>query len=140
LTLLTGAFNTGLTDTLHPSLMQLVQILKEALGEAANYPISDATLLSSPTDIFNDLTGTVAADYAALLPIADTVNAVLTSLPAYDASMFVDELEAGNLINAIGDPIAADVVMLPFLLLLGTVVPIAEATAGTLINLVDLFP
>jgi len=139
-TLLTGAFNTGLTDTLHPSLMQLVQILKEALGEAANYPISDATLLSSPTDIFNDLTGTVAADYAALLPIADTVNAVLTSLPAYDASMFVDELEAGNLINAIGDPIAADVVMLPFLLLLGTAVPIAEATAGTLVNLVDLIP
>jgi hypothetical protein len=30
--------------------------------------------------------------------------------------------------------------MLPFLLLLGTVVPIAEATAGTLINLVDLIP
>jgi len=139
-TLLTGAFNTGLTDTLHPSLMQLVQILKEALGEAANYPISDATLLSSPTDIFNDLTGTVAADYAALLPIADTVNAVLTSLPAYDASMFVDQLEAGNLINAIGDPIAADVVMLPFLLLLGTAVPIAEATAGTLVNLADLIP
>jgi PE-PPE domain len=138
--LLTGAFNTGLTDTLHPSLMQLVQILKEALGEAANYPISDATLLSSPTDIFNDLTGTVAADYAALLPIADTVNAVLTSLPAYDASMFVDALEAGNLINAIGDPVAADVVMLPFLLLLGTAVPIAEATAGTLVNLADLIP
>jgi hypothetical protein len=139
-TLLTGAFNTGLTDTLHPSLEQGFQILKEALGEAATYPISDATLLSSPTDILNDLSGTVAADYAALLPIADTVDAVLTSLPAYDASMVVDQLEAGNLVNAIGDPIAADVVMLPFLLLLGTAVPIAEATAGTLVNLVDLIP
>jgi PE-PPE domain len=139
-TLLTGAFNTGLTDTLHPSLEQGFQILKEALGEAANYPISDATLLSSPTDILNDLTGTVAADYAALLPIADTVDAVLTSLPAYDASMVVDQLEAGDQVNAIGDPIAADVVMLPFLLLLGIAVPIAEATAGTLVNLVDLIP
>jgi hypothetical protein len=139
-TLLLGAFNTGLIDTLHPSLMQGFQILKEALGGAANFPISDATLLSSPTDILNDLAGTVAADYAALLPIADTVDALLTSLPAYDASMFVDQLEAGNLINAIGDPIAADVVMLPFLLLLGTAVPIAEATAGTLVNLVDLIP
>jgi hypothetical protein len=137
---LTGAFNTGLTDTLHPSLEQGFQILKFALGEAANYPISDATLLSSPTDILNDLTGTVAADYAALVPIADTVDALLTSLPAYDASMFVDQLEAGNLINAIGDPIAADVVMLPWLLLLGTAVPIAEATAGTLVNLADLIP
>ncbi|MGA8544934.1 MAG: PE-PPE domain-containing protein [Mycobacterium sp.] len=139
LTLLTGAFNTGLTDTLHPSPMQLFEILKEALGGAANFPISDATLLSSPTDIVNDLTGTLAADYAALVPIADTVNALLTSLPAYDASMFVDQMDAGNLINAIGDPIAADVVMLPFILLLGTAVPIAEATAGTLVNLVDLF-
>jgi hypothetical protein len=138
-TLLTGAYNTGLTDTLHPSLMQGFEILKEALGEAANYPISDATLLSSPTDIFNDLIGTVAADYGTLVPIADTVNALLTSLPAYDASMFLDQLEAGNLVNAIGDPIAADVVMLPFLLLLGVAAPVAEATAGTLVNL-DLIP
>jgi PE-PPE domain len=139
-TLLTGAVNTGLTDTLHPSLAQLVQILKDALGEAANYPISDATLLSSPSDILNDLAGTVAADYGTLLPIADTVDALLTSLPAYDASMFVDQLEAGNLINAVADPIAADVVMIPFLILLGTAVPVAEATAGTLVNLADLIP
>src|ERR1700760_2551874 len=120
--------------------MQGFEILKFALGEAANYPISDATLLSSPTDILNDLTGTVAADYAALLPIADTVNALLTSLPAYDASMFLDQLEAGNLISAIGDPIAADVVMVPFLILLGAAAPVAEATAGTFVNLVDLIP
>ncbi len=139
-TLLLGAFNTGLIDTLHPSLMQGFQILKEALGGAANFPISDATLLSSPSDILNDLTGTVAADYAALLPIADTIDAVLTSLPSYDASMFVDQFDAGNLINAIGDPIAADVVMLPFLLLLGVAAPVAEATAGTLVNLADLIP
>jgi hypothetical protein len=139
-TLLTGAFNTGLIDSLHPSPSQLIQILKEALALAANYPISNATLLSSPTDILNDLSGTLSADYATLVPIADTVNALLTSLPAYDASMFTDQLEAGNLINAIGDPIAADVVMVPFILLLGTAAPLAEATAGTLINLADLIP
>jgi PE-PPE domain len=139
-TLLMSAVNTGLTDTLHPSLEQGFQILKEALGEAANYPISDATLLSSPTDIFNDLIGTVTADYGTLVPIADTVNALLTSLPMYDATMFLDQLDAGNLISAIGDPIAADVVMLPFLILLGVAAPIAEATAGTLVNLADLIP
>jgi hypothetical protein len=139
-TLLTGAYNTGLTDTLQPSVTQLVQILKEALGGAANYPVSDATLLSSPTDILNDLTGTVAADYGTLVPIADTLNALLSSLPAYDVNMFVDQLEAGNLINAIGDPIAADVVMLPFLILYGTAAPVAEAIAGTLVNLADLVP
>jgi hypothetical protein len=139
-TLLLGAYNTGLTDTLHPSFEQGFEILKFALADAANYPISDATLLSSPTDLLDDLTGTVSADYGALVPIADTIDALLTSLPAYDANMVVDQLEAGNLVNAIGDPIAADIVMIPWLFLLGTAVPIAEATAGTLVNLVDLIP
>jgi hypothetical protein len=137
-TFLTAAVNTGLTDTLHPSLAQCFQLLKEALADAANYPISDTTLLSSPTAIVNDLAGTVAADYAALLPIADTVDALVTSVPAYDASMFTDQLEAGNLIGAIGDPIAADIVMVPFVILLGTAAPVAEAIAGTLVNLADL--
>jgi hypothetical protein len=137
-TFLTAAVNTGLTQTLHPSLAQCFQLLKEALADAANYPISDTTLLSSPTAIVNDLAGTVAADYAALLPIADTVDALVTSVPAYDASMFTDQLEAGNLIGAIGDPIAADIVMVPFVILLGTAAPVAEAIAGTLVNLADL--
>jgi hypothetical protein len=75
-----------------------------------------------------------------LVPIADTIDALLTSLPAYDASMLVDQLEAGNLVNAIGDPIAADVVMLPFLIFYGTAAPVAEAIAGTLVNLADLIP
>ncbi len=140
LTLLTGAQNTGLTDTLHPSLAQGFHILQEALAQAANYPISNATLLSSPTDILNALAGTVAADYATLVPIADTVNALVTSLPAYDANMIVDQLAAGNLINAIGDPIAADVVMFPFLILLGVAAPLTEATAGTLVNPAHLIP
>ena len=139
-TLLMSAVNTGLSDTLHPSFQQGLEILKEGLSEAANYPISDATLLSSPTDLLDDLSATVSADYATLLPIADTVDALLTSVPSYDASIFVDELEAGNLVNAIGDPIAADLAVIPFIFLLGTAAPIAESTAGTLVNLVDLIP
>jgi hypothetical protein len=139
-TLLMSAVNTGLTDTLQPTLQQGLDILKEGLSEAANYPISDATLLSSPTDLLDDLSDTVSADYATLLPIADTVDALLTSLPEYDASIFTDQLEAGNLVNAIGEPIAADLVMVPFIFLLGTAAPIAESTAGTLVNLIDLIP
>lgn len=114
--------------------------MKEGLSEAANYPISDTTLLSSATDLLDDLTDAVSADYATLLPIADTVDALLTSLPSYDASIFTDQLEAGNLINTIGEPIAADLVMVPFIFLLGTAAPIAESTAGTLVNVVDLIP
>ena len=39
-----------------------------------------------------------------------------TSLPSFDVSVFLDQLEAGNLIGAIGDPIAADVALVPFAL------------------------
>jgi hypothetical protein len=37
---------------------------------------------------------------------------LLITIPEYDASIFVDQLQAGNLLDAIGDPIAADVALL----------------------------
>jgi hypothetical protein len=132
--LIDAAFTSGLIDTLQPTSQQLTQAL---LG--GSFPLSDATLLSPPADIINDLTSTLSADYAALLPIADTVNALTTSLPAFDVSVFVDQLEAGNLIGAIGDPIAADVALVPFALFLG-LGPIADAIQGTLLNITGLIP
>lgn len=54
-------------------------------------------MLSPPADIVNDISSTLSADYGSLLPIADTINALDTSLPAFDASSVVDDLEAGNL-------------------------------------------
>jgi hypothetical protein len=51
--------------------------------------------------------------YSALLPTADIANAVLTTLPAEDASLFAYELGQGDLIDAIGLPIAADFALLP---------------------------
>jgi len=71
-----------------------------------------STLASDPasslTDLVNTLSGVTSAAYGALLPTADIANALLTSLPAYDASLFVDSLQAGNLLDAVGLPIAAD--------------------------------
>jgi PE-PPE domain len=132
--LVDAAFTSGLIDTLQPTPEQLTQAL---LG--GNFPLSDATLLSPPTDLVNDFTSTISADYAALLPIADTINALTTTMPAYDASLFVDQLEAGNLLGAIGDPIAADVALIPFAILLGAG-PITDAVEGTLLNIADLIP
>jgi hypothetical protein len=132
--LVDAAFTSGLIDTLQPTSEQLTQAL---LG--GNFPLSDATLLSPLTDIVNDFTSTISADYAALLPIADTINALTTTLPAYDASLFVDQLEAGNLLGAIGDPIAADVALIPFAIFLGAG-PITDAVEGTLLNIADLIP
>jgi hypothetical protein len=40
-------------------------------------------------------------------------------LPAFDASLFSDQLAAGNLLGAIGDPIAAEVASIPFAILAG---------------------
>jgi hypothetical protein len=132
--LVDAAYTSGLIDTLQPTSQELTQAL---LG--GSFPLSDATLLSPPADIIDDLSATLSADYAALLPIADTVNALTTSLPAFEVSVFVDQLEAGNLIAAIGDPIAADVALVPFALFLG-LGPIANAVEGTLLNITGLIP
>ena len=71
-----------------------------------------STLASDPasslTDLVNTLSAVASTAYGALLPTADIANALLTSLPAYDASLFVDSLQAGNLLDAVGLPIAAD--------------------------------
>jgi hypothetical protein len=53
--------------------------------------------------------------------------------------LVVDDIEAGNLLGAIGDPIAADVALIPFALLLGAG-PISDAVEGTVLNLANLIP
>lgn len=132
--LVDAPYTSGLIDTLQPTSQELTQAL---LG--GTFPLSDVTLLSPPADIINDLSATLSADYATLLPIADTINALTTSLPAFDLSVFVDQLEAGNLIGAIGDPIAADVALIPFAFFLG-LGPIGDAVEATLLNIAHLIP
>jgi hypothetical protein len=51
--------------------------------------------------------------YATLLPTADVVNALLTSLPGYDLTLFAAGLQSGNLLAAIGQPIATDTYLIP---------------------------
>ena len=132
--LVDAAYTSGLIDTLQPTSEQLTEAL---IG--GSFPVSEATLLSPPADIVNDISSTLSADYGSLLPIADTINALDTSLPAFDASLVADDLEAGNLLGAIGDPIAADVALIPFALFLGAG-PISDAVEGTVLNLVNLIP
>jgi hypothetical protein len=141
----------GLTDATNPSQLLDLPSLKDAipnllelgrngLSENTGFPTSDVSLFSSsPTAIINDLSGTASADYATLLPLADTVNALFTSLPAYDASIFTDQLDAGNLLGAIGDPIAADIGLITFLGPVELVGSVGVAAVGTLVNLADLF-
>ncbi len=125
--------------SLKDAIPNLLDVTQKALAGFAHFPSSDATLLSSPTDLLNDITGTASYDYSSVLPIADAATALLTSLPAYDASLFVDQLQAGNLLDAIGDPIAADLALIPTAIVFGLANPV-EAAVGTLANIVGLIP
>lgn len=111
------------------------QALPEVLTELGFLPSTTPSgdLLSS---VANALGGAASALYAGLLPIADTANALLTSLPAADASVFLNELAGGNFLDAIGLPIAADLVLVPLAVGLGAAGAGVQAliAAGDLIN------
>jgi hypothetical protein len=104
----------------------------------AGFPVSDVTLSSPPTDIINDISATLSYDYSSLLPVADAVNVSLTSLPAYDANIVIDQLEAGNLLDAIALPISADTALVPYDLLIGADSALFAAL-GTVVNFAELF-
>ncbi len=63
---------------------------------------------ASLTDFVNAISSAASTAYSTLLPTADIINALITSVPAYDAALFSDALAAGDLIDALGLPLAAD--------------------------------
>jgi hypothetical protein len=62
---------------------------------------------ASFTDLVNAISTSASALYSILLPTADIINALTTSLPSYATSVFADSLSAGDLTDALGLPIAA---------------------------------
>jgi hypothetical protein len=48
-----------------------------------------------------------------LLPTSDVANALVTSLPAYDLTLFARGLQSGNLVDAVLQPIATDTYIIP---------------------------
>jgi hypothetical protein len=63
---------------------------------------------ASLTELVNAISSASSAAYSTLLPLADIGNALLTSIPAYDLSLFTDNVATGDLADAFGLPIAAD--------------------------------
>ena len=106
---------TGPNAVTLPSLSSLTSLLDSSSGTASVTSALTAlsTATSNPalalTDFANALSSTASAAYGTLLPTADIANAFLTSIPAYDASLFLDNLS--DPINAIGLPIAADMAL-----------------------------
>ncbi|MGH3562758.1 MAG: PE-PPE domain-containing protein [Mycobacterium sp.] len=116
LTALANGAQEGVKDFVHDLGSLSTQSISEATTNGASVTIDS---LSSLTDIVNAFSSVAAASYAALLPVADAVNALVTTLPAYDASLFTQELASGNLLDAIGLPIAADFGLTPIAALFG---------------------
>jgi hypothetical protein len=126
-TLVDAAHTFNLTPSDTPTLSEL-------LGAATTYFNGDVPLTpidySSLTSIVDGLTHAVSADVSTVLPLFDTVLALGVSLPNYDISLFEQGLESGNVVAALGDPIAADVGILPLPIGLDLAV-LGEALATT---------
>ena len=86
----------------------------------ANLPTSPGGIITAiqnvTTAVAAAISNAAASLYAALLPTADVVNAIVTMLPAYDVTLFLDGIQqaikgspVAGLINSIGRPLAADV-------------------------------
>ena len=129
--------NSIYTHGLAPENPSFTDVI-DGLLKFAGFPVSDVTLSSPPTDVVNDISATLSYDYSATLPVADSINALLTSLPAYDANIVADQLDAGNVLNAILDPMSANTALIPQDIELGVVTPLFAAI-GTLVNLAQLF-
>jgi PE-PPE domain len=91
-----------------------------ALPTAATLPQTITGILmgiqSANTNIVGTLTTDFSTAYAVALPTADIATALVVTLPSYDVNLFLNGViqavngdPVGGLINAFGDPIAADV-------------------------------
>jgi hypothetical protein len=59
------------------------------------------------TEFVNALSSAASTLYSTLLPTVDIINMLVTSLPAWETSIFTDTLSSGDLVDALGLPIAA---------------------------------
>ncbi|MGH3560946.1 MAG: PE-PPE domain-containing protein [Mycobacterium sp.] len=63
---------------------------------------------ASLTDIVNALSSAASSASGAVLGTADIINALVSSVPNYNLSLFVDNLQNGDLLDAFGLPVAAN--------------------------------
>jgi hypothetical protein len=104
-------FLGDLTHTSNPSpgfFAELERAAEAFAGTKFSAFFSTPTTMQNLFDTFPPHTG---------IPAIDVSTALLVNLPEIDYSIFTADLADGNLVNAIGVPIAADVGILPLALL-----------------------
>lgn len=115
---LVEAFSAGTQQGIHDFGLEL-QSLSENPPAPPTFPelvppqpvdfVAALSRLPSPEEVVNTTASIISTDYAVLLPTADTALSFITTMPLYNAELFLSELAKGNLINALGYPLAADV-------------------------------
>jgi hypothetical protein len=96
------------SDLSNPAaLFSSLSDVSNPLAELQN-ALADPASLPSLTEVANALSSVASTAYSTLLPTADIANALLTSLPAYDVSLITDNLQAGDFVDALGLPVAAN--------------------------------
>jgi hypothetical protein len=120
----------GLTPE-NPSFTEFIDGFLKYIG----FPLPDLTANSSPADIVDAISKIASYDYTSLANFGDALNNLVTSLPAYDATIFTSLVEAGDFTGAILDPMSANTALVPMdivygagplLAALGTVVSLGE--------------
>lgn len=82
----------------------------DSAATAAGHAAAGAAAATAPTftEIINAISSAASTAYSTLLPLADIANALFTSVPAYDLSLLTANLGSGDLVDALGLPVAAD--------------------------------
>ncbi|GAB3014142.1 PE family protein [Mycobacterium bourgelatii] len=112
---LVEAFSAGTQQGIHDFNLELQSLSANPPTVPALIPpqpvdfVNAVAKLPAPEEVVNTAAEIISTDYAVLLPTADTALAFATTMPLYNAQLFLSELAKGNLINALGYPLAADV-------------------------------
>jgi hypothetical protein len=110
-----GAAGSGLS--LAGMSHTLSSIAPPSLSTPTSIPGLVAALQAANTHVVNAFTSAVSTGYAILLPTADFATAAVLSVPSYDVNLFLNGIlqvvngDPVGLVNAVGDPIAADVAL-----------------------------
>ncbi len=133
-----AAYTFGLTPTYISNPLGSPSDLLDLINAISTFAHGDVPI--SAGNFLDALTGAVSNGAATGLPVLGTALTVGISLPQYDANLFLDGLASGDLLAAIGDPIAADVALVPFAITVGAVIPIVEAGTITISEFASLIP
>jgi hypothetical protein len=129
---------SGLTDSSLATSSTLSDPDPDAVLSALSNLLTDPTALAAvPDDIANALSEIGTTVYGTLAPTEDILQAALVSVPEYDVSLVLDNLNSP--LDAIGLPIAADFALYPLLEGFESTV-IEDAVQSIATSLTDLIP